>query len=434
MANGTVDDVERDGELLEVDLDWERADPIPSTGGDHIEPPSPGRGFDPRWLIGIAVLGYLVWLFGFGGGGDSSGSADDDSVLPAGVAAANDVAATEGSITPSGGTSDEPTFADIDVGADIAALTDLAIASSYLEVMVDAEGNDLYTHIRGLADVPGDPRFAYIGADGNPIIVDTEFGDLASATAETDLLDYGGDPTTLALLDRGDGVIGFDPATLGLVVRVSNDATVVRRHTGDFVIVAETDAGIEYGGFVPGESSERAVLPASADVDVIPGVGAFVEPQSGGTFEITADGLEQVTAFDMRTSNGTRWLERRRLVEGTEDWIVDVDGTEWMLDREFLEIRREVVISPDGQWLYLSEGTQLDDVPILYGIETGEIVTLDSREEGLPGVWAPDSSFLASLDPDRECLWIDFVNGLTGCVSLSRLTIPIAPGSDLVIY
>ena len=49
-------------------------------------------------------------------------------------------------------------------------------------------------------------------------------------------------------------------------------------------------------------------------------------------------------------------------------------------------------------------------------------------------MWAPDSSFLASLDPDRECLWIDFVNGLTGCVSLSRLTIPIAAGSDLVVY
>lgn len=421
--------------MLEVELDWERADPTPIASDGVIEAPSARRAFDPRWLIGLAVLGYLVWLFGFsGGGGSGSGSAADDSPLPPGVAAANDVAATDGSITPSGGANGEPDFADIDVGADIAALTDLAIASSYLEVMVDAEGNDLYTHIRGLADVPGDPRFGYIGADGNPIMVDTESGGLASATAETDLLDYGGDPTTLALLDRGDGVIGFDPSDLGFVVRVSNDATVVRRHTGDFVIVAETDAGIEYGGFVPGEFGERSVLPASADVDVIPGVGAYVEPRSGGTFEITADGLEQVTIFDMRTSNGTRWLERRRLVEGTEDWVVDIDGTEWMLDRDLLETRGEVVISPDGQWLYLSEGTQFDDIPILYGIGTGEIVTLDSREEGLPGVWAPDSSFLASLDLERECLWIDFVNGLTGCLSLSRLTIPIAPGSGLVIY
>ncbi|MEM8706982.1 MAG: hypothetical protein AAGE98_11040 [Actinomycetota bacterium] len=425
-----------EGELLDIDLDWDRTSTTPLGDADVVEPSSPRRGFDPRWLIGVAVVGYLVWLFGLGGGGSSSsgsgsGPGQPADGVPAAVAQANpDVGSSAGS-AGTGATFDP----DLDVAADIAALTDLERSSSYLEVMVDADGNDLYTHIRPLDAVRGDPRFAFIGADGNPVVVDSVAGDVVSIAAETELADFDGDPTGLALLrDADDGVIGFDPGAFGTAVRVSTGAAVVRRHTGDFVIVARTDDAIEYGTFVPGEVSERTVLPSSARIDIVDGVGVYIEPSSGGTFEVTPDGLEQVTAFDMITTNGTRWLERRRLVEGTEDWVVDADGTEWQISREAFEVRGDVVISPDGRWLYLSRGTTIDDIPILYGIETGEIVTLDSREDGLPGVWSPNSDFLASLDLDRECLWMDFTNGLTGCVSLNRLSIPPAPDSHLVIY
>lgn len=423
-----------DGELLEVDLEWERAS-AGSVPPEAFAPAASRRGFDPRWLIGVSVVGYLVWLFGLGGGGgaggsDTPGRGTPADGIPAAVAQANPTAAES---APSAAA---PAFdPDLDLAADIAELTDLETSSSYLEVMVDADGNDLYTHIRPLDAVRGDPRFAFIGADGNPVVVDTLAADLASVTEETELADFDGDPAGLALLrDPDDGVLGFDVDRFGTAVRVSTGAAVVRRHTGDFVIVARTDAGIEYGEFVPGEIGDRTLLPASATIDIIDGVGVYIEPASGGTFEVTPDGLEQVTIFDMRTSNGTRWLERRRLVEGTEDWIVDADGRAWEINRDAFEVGGDVVISPDGQWLYLSQGTVLDDIPILYGIETGEIVTLDSREDGLPGVWSPNSDFLASLDLDRECLWMDFTNGLTGCVSLNRLSIPPAPGSHLVIY
>jgi len=98
------------------------------------------------------------------------------------------------------------------------------------------------------------------------------------------------------------------------------------------------------------------------------------------------------------------------------------------------DVGGDVAMSPDGQWLYLSRGTALDDVPILYGVESGEIVTLDSRKADLQAVWSPNSDFVASLDRERECLWIDFVNGLTGCLSLTRLSIPADPASFLVVY
>ena len=83
----------------------------------------------------------------------------------------------------------------------------------------------------------------------------------------------------------------------------------------------------------------------------------------------------------------------------------------------------------DGQSLAM-----WDADPELWRVESGEIVTLDSRKDGLQAVWSPNSDFLASLDLERECLWIDFVNGLTGCLSLTRLSIPADPASFLVVY
>ena len=139
-----------------------------------------------------------------------------------------------------------------------------------------------------------------------------------------------------------------------------------------------------------------------------------------------------MSIHDVVTTNGTRWLERRQAATGIENWIVDADGRTWVLDG--FDVGGDVVISPDGQWIYLSRGTALDDVPILYGVESGEIVTLDSRKDGLRAVWSPDSDFLAGLDLERECLWMDFVNGLTGCVSMHRLSIPADTDSSLVVY
>ncbi len=418
-GDGADGGAQADVEVLEIDLEWHRAPDAPIRSEAATPASSSNRRLDPRWLIGAAVLAYLLWLFGLGGDDSGGGSAAPDARTPVTTPAAEERLGV-GAETP------------LDIAADIAALTDLEKSSSYLEVMVDADGNDLYTHIRPLDAVRGGPRFAFVGADGHPIVVDTASGSLTSVTEETSLTDFGGEVGSLALLRDGLGVIGFDPDRLDLAVRVASGSVVVERHTGDHVVVARTITGIEFGEYVTGENRPRTEVPLPSSLEVIAGVGVFIQPDAGGTYEVTGGGLVQVSSHDVVTTNGTRRLERRQGATGIENWIVDADGRAWVLDG--FDVGGDVAMSPDGQWLYLSRGTALDDVPILYGVESGEIVTLDSRKDGLRAVWSPDSDFLAGLDLERECLWMDFVNGLTGCVSMNRLSIPADPDSSLVVY
>ena len=419
MAGDEADDgAQADVDLLEINLEWHRVPDEPIRSEAAMPRSSSNWRLDPRWLIGAAVLAYLLWLFGIGEASDG-GSSAPDARTPVRTPAADERL---------GAGAEAP----LDIAADIAALTDLELRSSYLEVIVDGEGNDQFTHIQPFDAIRGEPRFVFVGADRNPIVVDTAESVLASITEEISLTSFDGDLGALVLLRDDRGVVGLDPDRPDLAIRVSSGSVVVERHTGDHVVVARTITGIEFGEYVTGENRSRTEVQVPTSLAVIAGVGIFMQPGAGGTYEVTGDGLVQVSVHDVVTTNGTRWLERRQAATGIENWIVDADGRTWVLDG--FDVGGDVVISPDGQWIYLSRGTALDDVPILYGVESGEIVTLDSRKDGLQAVWSPNSDFLASLDLERECLWIDFVNGLTGCLSLTRLSIPADPASFLVVY
>ena len=419
MAGDEADGgAQADVDLLEINLEWHRVPDEPIRSEAAVPRSSSNWRLDPRWLIGAAVLAYLLWLFGIGEASDG-GSSAPDARTPVTTPAADE---------RRGAGAEAP----LDIAADLAALPDLELRSSYLEVIVDGEGNDQFTHIQPFDAIRGEPRFVFVGADRNPIVVDTAEGVLASITEEISLTSFDGDLGALVLLRDDRGVVGLDPDRPDLAIRVSSGSVVVERHTGDHVVVARTITGIEFGEYVTGENRPRTEVPVPTSLAVIAGVGIFMQPGAGGTYEVTGDGLVQVSVHDVVTTNGTRWLERRQAATGIENWIVDADGRTWVLDG--FDVGGDVVISPDGQWIYLSRGTALDDVPILYGVESGEIVTLDSRKDGLQAVWSPNSDFLASLDLERECLWIDFVNGLTGCLSLTRLSIPADPASFLVVY
>jgi len=418
-GDGADGGAQADVDLLEIDLEWHRVPDEPIRSDATTPHASSNWRLDPRWLIGAAALAYLLWLFGLGGDDSDGGSSVPDARTPVTTPAAAERLGT-GAESP------------LDIAADIAALTDLELRSSYLEVIVDGEGNDQFTHIQPFDAIRGEPRFVFVGADRNPIVVDTAKGVLASITEEISLTSFDGDLRALVLLRDDRGVIGLDPDRPDLAVRVSSGSVVVERHTGDHVVVARTITGIEFGEYVAGETRPRTEMPVPTSLAVIAGVGVFMQPGAGGTYEVTGDGLVPVSIHDVATTNGTRWLERRQAATGIENWIVDADGRTWVLDG--FDVGGDVAMSPDGQWLYLSGGTALDDVPILYGVESGEIVTLDSRKDDLQAVWSPNSDFVASLDRERECLWIDFVNGLTGCLSLTRLSIPADPASFLVVY
>ena len=49
-------------------------------------------------------------------------------------------------------------------------------------------------------------------------------------------------------------------------------------------------------------------------------------------------------------------------------------------------------------------------------------------------MWAPDSTFAAMLDSQRDCIYLFFTSGNNGCISLDRLGIPALSESQLVVF
>ena len=124
-GDGADGGAQADVEVLEIDLEWHRALDAPIRSEAATPASSSNRRLDPRWLIGAAVLAYLLWLFGLGGDDSGGGSAAPDARTPVTTPVADERLGV-GAETP------------LDIAADIAALTDLEKSSSYLEVMVDA--------------------------------------------------------------------------------------------------------------------------------------------------------------------------------------------------------------------------------------------------------------------------------------------------------
>ena len=418
-----------DAEILEIELDWdEPRDPVRSgTTGESRDRlrdwrghrgPRERRRFDARWLIGAAAVAFVVWIMS---GGESTDSPPAPTPDPATQPEQGGIAS---GVQPD---------ATLDLEAAIAGLTEQDLVTAWLEVQVDPDEVDKYALLRPVQMVPSESRFAYMGADGFPVVIDLGTGKLVSVRDEVRADGDAGE----AVLVTSDGAIGFDPADPTRAKRLATDVQLVRRHTGELLVLVPTDAGIEYGAFVPGALNERSLLPGSTDIEIVPGVGAFVTAQTGGTLEVTADGLERVTPHEIVATNGTTWLEYRRTTTGDNQMVVTtadgLAGGEYTLDNDLLDFGLGPAISPDGRWLFLPKGREFDDFPALYDIQTATLFDFEQRVQGLEPVWAPDSSFVAMIDPGRDCIYVFFTSGNNGCVSLSRLQIPAIADSNLVI-
>lgn len=417
-------------EILEIELDWDEPRDPPRAAddderrGDRIRDwrgekrPRAQHRFDARWLIVGVALVFAVWML-------SSGESADDTTPAPTADRAGDAALTV-----------DPDAADpsLDLAAAIAGLTSDDLVTAWLEVQVDPDEVDKYALLRPVDRVPGEYRFAYVGADGNPIVIDSGTGDLRSILTEVQAEGDAGE----ALLRTADGTLGFAPATPEDALRFATGLQLVRRHSGELLALESTAGAVSYGAFAPGEPFDLAVLPGSADVEIVPNVGAFVTAQSGGTLEITPDGLQRITPHEIVATNGTRWLEFRRIADGANEMVVtSADGPagdEWVLDNDLLDFGQGPAISPDGAWIFLPNGREADAFPAMYEIETGEIYDFEQRVGGLEVIWAPGSEFVAMLDPGRDCIYLFFTGGNNGCISLNRLQIPALATSGLVIF
>lgn len=431
MASGTVDDVGNaiDGdevELIDIGLEWNAPAAVAVGAEPTVGRPSWRRWLrhDPRWLIMLAVVAYVGWFVTSGGSDDEQASEPAPTSLPV-TTAPPVVAETSAFDEARAALAGDPT---LDLAGAIDALTPADYDASYLEMQVNPSGVDVFAVIKDFDTVPGGFRFAYIGVDGEPIVVDTGSGVLRSVVNEMPL----GAGQELALLPDGDGVIGLSAVRPDGVFRVATDVAAVRRADGDLLGVRVSAAGLEYG--LMDDLSSWETLPAGADLWIEPSVGAFVSPDSGGVFELTPDGVQPVTPFEMVATNGTRWIELRRVVGPNEYWVVDRSGEEWLIDREQIDVEGDLSLSPDGAWIFAAGGLVDDAFPAFWGVETGEIIQIESRADRLTPVWAPDSSFVAELDPTRNCIWINFISGLNGCIVLDQLNVPALEASALVIY
>ncbi len=433
MGDSMVDLVAENpgAEILEIELAWDKPrDPPRPTSPNDSSPdrvlwwrsPRSGsarRRLDPRWLTGIAVLAFVFWVLRSGAPADNPSASAVDRPVPTAETT------TDTDVLP------DPA---LDLAANIAGLTEKDLVTAWLEVQVDPDEVDKYALLRPVEMVPSDYRFAFMGADGFPVVIDLGTGDLVSVRTEVRADGDAGE----AVLVTSDGALGFAPSDPTQAMRLAIGVQLVRRHTGELLVLAATEAGVEYGGFVPGGANERSLLPSNADIDIVPGVGVFVTAQTGGTLEVTADGLERVTPHEIVTTNGTRWLEYRRSTTDANKMVVTTAGGaaagEYTLDNDLLDFGLRPTISPDGEWIFLPKGREFNDFPALYEIETGELLDFEQRVQGLESVWAPDSSFVAMIDPRRDCIYLFFTSGNNGCVSLSRLQIPAVADSNLVIF
>ena len=431
MGDGIVDLVADNpsAEILDVELEWneprDRAHRVDTgTRRDRIRDwrgerrPHAARRLDARWLIAAAALIFVIWVL----------SGGDTTRAPA--SPASDATPQNSDGAASSATQPDPA---LDLEASIAGLTAQDLVTAWLEVQVDPDEVDKYALLRPVQMVPSDYRFAYMGADGFPVLIDLGTGELVSVRDETRASGDGGE----AVLATSDGALGFDPADPTRALRLATGVQLVRRHTGELLVLVSTDDGVEYGEFVPGFANERSLLPGGTDIEIVPGVGAFVTAQTGGTLEVTGSGLERISPHEVVATNGSRWLEYRRSTIDANQMVVTsaagADGVEYTLDNDLLDFGLGPSISPDGAWIFLPKGREYDDFPALYEIETGTLLDFEQRVQGLEPLWAPDSSFVAMIDPGRDCIYLFFVTGNNGCISLSRLQIPAIEDSNLVI-
>ncbi len=404
-----------DEQVVVYDIEW--LDEPSAIGDGRVEATVGPAGIQSAVLgivalaaIGAALVLLVPWIAA-GSDGLSSGLVPSDPPNP---------------------TSSTAPFDDVesspDIGAALAALTELDLSRGYVESSADERGVDLFANFDDVAGVDGEFRLVYIGADGRPVVVDTGTGQILSIANEQPAATTEG----LALLYDGRGTLGFDPADLDTAWRVSEDGWVVADGRGELSVVVADERGMSVGSFELGADQKRTPAPASSQLSVIPGVGAVAFPGRGGAFELGANRTRIAAATLMSVVDGHH-LERR-FVEGVVfDVVVDwATGEERFLDPELAELGGDTLLSPDGRWVFVTDGGE--GTPFFYDTYTHALVVVEPRAGRETAIWAPDSSYLAMVDSSWGRIWIEYVDGRSGAIALDLLQIPGLAGTRLQIF
>ncbi len=402
------------------ELEW-LEEPPTALSGAAPEPRGGGRvrRFGPAMtLLGAGIMGLIFSVPWVTGG-------DDGAV---GGPTSPPVASAE--VEVGAQAVDASKVSSIDIAAALAGVSEADFNRVYVETSISDEGVELFGHYGNVGGLEGGFRLAYIGADGHPIVIDTGSGEIHSITREERATTTDG----LALLHDDTGMLGIDADDIGTVWRIADDATVIADATGGLTAIVVDDRGARsVGPFVLGAVTAFSPVPDSSRLAAIPGVGVFVTPQSGGTYEVSANDRTLLTPSRMRSAVSGHYLERRRIDGGSVDVVVDqATGEERILDPDLVDLGGDLLLSPDGRWVFIADAG--DGTSVFYDTETHTTVGFQARPGRSTAVWAPDSSYLASVDSKWGRIWVEFTDGRSGAIALGLIDIPGLESTELRIF
>lgn len=380
-ATDVVEPIDAD---LIVDLGTGEAETRVSTGPE----PETRRNWALAGLV-AAVVAFVAWTFTGGGGTDDADEADTED-------AAEESGGTFGEGRPLGIPNFPPS--DSHLAAD-------AIALGFRDLI---DGDERFTVVYPAAD--GLQMLSAAGPTTPSISVAFGFEQMArfpliSDGSRTWAVDPA-DPTTSYLVSTQFEVV--DTALEGRVAFIDTSRDPIRVGISSF---GAWGAGFE--------------VPDSSKILAVPGRGLLIMPQTGGTFIVTATGVDPVSddSAVAASANGEVYQRCDAALE-CELYVTNPDLPDGLsLD---LPVGSEVAISPNGRFV-----TALDDDGLVYIFDTADGTSWDTGVSGVRGLgWAPDGSFLA-ITTDSNLLIASTV-GERGVASLPLPTDP-ASGNVLVV-
>ena len=236
-------------------------------------------------------------------------------------------------------------------------------------------------------------RLAY--ASGETIVtIDLTTGQVAVASPSTRLEQP---VAELVLVVSESRSMALDPADLEVAYLVTAGARVIDAEVEDEFVIVTLDEGrptsLLMGLIDIAPQLTLHEIPDGASVVEAPGVGVFVAPTAGGTYQASRLGYRKVADGRIVAAWPGGWLEDR-CDERLRCAFLAVDfesGAEVEVPREIVEGRR-IVVSPNGRWIF----SHSQDDALLFDVKTNARAEVGFVDQLRP-VWTDDSGQLLAI-------------------------------------